>query len=329
MNLNTNLEQLKYFIRIAETHSFSEAARECGVSQPSISKYISKLDGETQCRLFVQKKRKIYLTDAGQVYLRAAKQMLMLDRKMRDSIRALSSHYCVTTTAAVTAHFGMDVMRACIMPFITLFPDVQLDVLTGTSSEIIKKVDNGIAQMCIACSLDPDEQIEGMTRYPLIRRESMVCVPSFHRLAYHERALGDFPVIDINMLRDEVFILPSKRAGIIHDISQLMLRRADFVPTAVFELSSADIMQHYCRSGLGIMLTSGSISSFRDGICYLRVKDPVYSYFSFYVRQEHKLTDPERCLMALAAAHLIKEGNWHENMAPELLEYIDEFHAME
>src|ERR1700726_4400994 len=70
------LHQLRYFCAVAETLSFSRAAEQSHVSQPSLSQQILKLDDELGARLFDRLGRSVRLTDLGKTFLPRARAVL-------------------------------------------------------------------------------------------------------------------------------------------------------------------------------------------------------------------------------------------------------------
>jgi len=70
------LHQLRYFVAVAESRSFSKGAAACDVAQPSLSQQIQKLEREVGRRLFDRLGRTVALTDAGRALLPRARRIL-------------------------------------------------------------------------------------------------------------------------------------------------------------------------------------------------------------------------------------------------------------
>ena len=64
-----DMNQLNYFISVAQTLNFTEAAKRNGITQPSISHHINELEKQLGARLFLRDRRSVTLTDAGREFL--------------------------------------------------------------------------------------------------------------------------------------------------------------------------------------------------------------------------------------------------------------------
>jgi len=100
------LHQLRYFCAVAETGSFSRAAEQSHVSQPSLSQQIMKLEDELGARLFDRLGRSVRITDVGKTFLPRARSVLrelevakgdVVERK--DSISGLVTVGVIPTVA--------------------------------------------------------------------------------------------------------------------------------------------------------------------------------------------------------------------------------------
>jgi DNA-binding transcriptional LysR family regulator len=70
------LRHLRYFVAIAEEHSFSRAAERLWVAQPGLSSQIRRLEAELGIRLFDRHTRGVTLTAAGELFLERARAVI-------------------------------------------------------------------------------------------------------------------------------------------------------------------------------------------------------------------------------------------------------------
>ena len=75
--MNDRLQQLALFVRTVESGSFSKAAREFGLSQPSVSRAIAALERRLGVKLLVRTTRQVSATDAGEALLARARDALL------------------------------------------------------------------------------------------------------------------------------------------------------------------------------------------------------------------------------------------------------------
>ncbi|MCS6766555.1 MAG: LysR family transcriptional regulator [Candidatus Protistobacter heckmanni] len=74
--MNDRLQELRGFVRAAESGSFSRAAAELGLTRPSVSRIVSELETRLEAKLLLRITLQITLTDAGGVFLERARQIL-------------------------------------------------------------------------------------------------------------------------------------------------------------------------------------------------------------------------------------------------------------
>ena len=74
--MSDRLREIEVFVRAAGTGSFSRAARELGLSQPSASRLVSRLEQRLGVRLLLRTTRRVRATEAGRTYLESARRAL-------------------------------------------------------------------------------------------------------------------------------------------------------------------------------------------------------------------------------------------------------------
>ena len=82
------LQQLEYIIALEKTRHFVRAAEMCGVTQPTLSAMIQKLEDELDCRIFDRSMHPIELTEIGRVVLSQAHVILYNANQLRENVNA-------------------------------------------------------------------------------------------------------------------------------------------------------------------------------------------------------------------------------------------------
>jgi DNA-binding transcriptional LysR family regulator len=89
--MSNRLQELAVFVRAAESGSFSRAARELGLSQPSVSRIVGELEARLGVTLLLRTTRRITVTDAGALFLDRAREILAEIEDAEDAARGLDS----------------------------------------------------------------------------------------------------------------------------------------------------------------------------------------------------------------------------------------------
>jgi DNA-binding transcriptional LysR family regulator len=126
--MTDRLREIEVFVRTAETGSFSRAARELGLSQPSASRLVSRLEQRLGARLLLRTTRRVRATEAGQRYLESARRALAEledahasasgDSGMRGSLRV-----------ALSTGFGCREIVPRLPQFLAAHPGLRLELI--------------------------------------------------------------------------------------------------------------------------------------------------------------------------------------------------------
>jgi DNA-binding transcriptional LysR family regulator len=120
-----NTIAVKAFITAAEENSFSLAAEKLHLTQPGISKRIQSLEDQLKCRLFDRIGRRIYLTEAGEVFLPHAYRLLQEARSGLTALQNLSLTVEGQLSVATTQHIGLHHLAMPIRRFIAKYQKVE------------------------------------------------------------------------------------------------------------------------------------------------------------------------------------------------------------
>ncbi len=137
-----NLKQLEAFVQIADSGSFSKAAKDLYLTQPTISAHISALEKELNTRIFVRNTKEVRLSDSGTVLYDYAKQMIALQRKIEETfvVHEDNAQQCITIAAStIPAQYLLpDILAA----FIEKYPNQQFKILESDSAKVVEQVIN-------------------------------------------------------------------------------------------------------------------------------------------------------------------------------------------
>ncbi|MBV8884141.1 MAG: LysR family transcriptional regulator [Chroococcidiopsidaceae cyanobacterium CP_BM_RX_35] len=133
--------QIRYFVAIVETGSFTKAAERLFVSQPSLSAGIKKLEQELGVILFERGGRRAVLTSAGKFFLEKATIIL---NEYQATLRELKGFHTQPTLRLGTLRtIRIDSLAGLIGTFQTQYPNVLIELLDGTPAELQDWLEQG------------------------------------------------------------------------------------------------------------------------------------------------------------------------------------------
>src|SRR6187455_1054967 len=134
-----NLRDLNYFLVLAETKHFGEAAKRCYVSQPTLSMQIKKLEETLGVSLFERTNKQVFLTEQGELLISRVKQILILVGELKEI--AISS----LDPFAGNLHLGViptvaPYILPLVMPTLKIdFPDLKVWLIEEQTKRLISQ----------------------------------------------------------------------------------------------------------------------------------------------------------------------------------------------
>ncbi|QDW74938.1 LysR family transcriptional regulator [Lachnospiraceae bacterium KGMB03038] len=135
-----NLKQLEAFVQVAEGGSFSKAAKELFLTQPTISAHIAALEKELNARLFVRNTKEVSLSDDGRELYKYAKQIIDLQKKIEERFetKGAESKHCITIAAStIPAQY---LLPKVLKRFNERYPDEQIKIQESDSSKVVTQI---------------------------------------------------------------------------------------------------------------------------------------------------------------------------------------------
>lgn len=232
------LLQLKYFEVVARHEHITRAAEELHISQPSLSKVISRLEKELGAMLFDRLGRNIRLNSFGKAFLKRIERVFL---ELEDAKRELADMSGLEQGKISLAWTSVSLLPRVLEGFLKKYPHVSFRQAVDSTLEIKHQLESGLIDLCIS---SPPIEGPGITCKPLFTEELFMAVPKNHRLANRES-------IDLIEVAKEHFVSTKQGYG-YRDITDELCRQAGFTPNIVFEGDVTFSIINLINAGLGV-----------------------------------------------------------------------------
>lgn len=249
------LHQLRTFRAVAEQLSFSAAAHELSISQPSVSYQVKELEAVLGLPLIDRLGKRVRLTEAGEVlYEYARRTLTLLDEAtlVMEQMRGIERG---TLRVGASTTVGIYVIPLALGAYKKLHPNLALSLEIGARETLQERVKRGVLDLAVLSLPIADPDLESTS---FMDDELVMVVPAGHPLAGRSNlTLRDFT--------GESFLMREPGSGT--RIAVQMASRAAGVSLQVgMELGSNGAIKHAVEAGLGVaVLSSHAIELERRG----------------------------------------------------------------
>ena len=134
--MELNLHQLEIFLCIARERSFSKAAEQMRISQPSVSIQIRNLEDFLEVKLFERLGRRVYLTREGKAVLEHAQKISAIVSDLQNNIRDLKGIRRGQLSAGCSRVPSATLVPLAVAQFKAQYPKTEISIKTGRSHEV-------------------------------------------------------------------------------------------------------------------------------------------------------------------------------------------------
>jgi len=134
------LQQLEYVLALDKTRHFVRAAELCGVTQPTLSAMVQKLEDEMDCRIFDRSRQPIEPTEIGKQIIKQAQVIIYQVNQLKESVRNEKETLSGVLNLAIIPTIAPYLLPQFIASFRNLYPNISLKVSEMHTSTIIEKL---------------------------------------------------------------------------------------------------------------------------------------------------------------------------------------------
>ena len=259
------LRQIEYFCMVGKLHSFTGAAEQLHISQPSITQAIRKLENEIDVQLFDRSKKKAALTVEGQAFFVRMEKILEDCQQAVQEAKDFKTWRKGTVKLGVPPMIGSYLFPDIFYGFKQAYPGLQLIAFEETSSlETANKLEKD--ELDLAIIILP-EKSETLNTLVITQEQLVLCMHPNH-------PLGQQKSVGFEQLKNEQFILLKERSY-QHQIVISRCLRQHFLPNTILTSNQIKTIKNLIVNGSGISLLMTMVVRDDPQIAIVPLSEPI------------------------------------------------------
>src|SRR5690348_8619354 len=243
MNAPLDSRQVRAFVSLAQTGSFTKTARQLHLSQSAISHSIKALEDEVQCRLLDRLGKSVVLTLAGEQLLGHAQRILSEMDEARQRLRDLGKWGQGRLRIGASPTSCQYLLPKVLREFKESFPKCLIQIEPGDTAAALELLEN--RRIDLALTLEPRHLGELEFR-PLFKDELRFLVSPIHPWAKTGR-------VDRSEITRQRYILYNRKSYMADMIDEYFQQEAMVLPTSI-ELGNMEAIKELVKLGLGVSI---------------------------------------------------------------------------
>lgn len=273
------IHQLRYFLAVAQTGSFTVAANICHVSQPSLSAQIAKLETELGGALIERNRQGARLTKRGEIFRGRAAEALRQLESGRFEIEQLDGLTLGSVSLGCLPTTGAYLLPPLLKAFGKAHPEISVSLREESSPQLARLLRESEVDLAI---MDEAGLVSGIRSEALFSEPLLIVAPLDHRFAGRRK-------LALKALADQPLILMKPGHG-FRKIVLDALARAGIAPHVVYESGEIETVQALVEAGLGLSLVPKVVK--RSGLAYLEILPPTPSRTLHIAWREESVLSP-------------------------------------
>lgn len=265
-----NVRDFKYVTEIARYGSISKAAEALFLSQPTLSKFLQRVEKEVEMPLFRRVGKQLVLTEAGEIYVSRSKSILELEHQMRQDLQDLASMRRGNIRIGITPGRSVFMSRQVIPAFRKLYPHIRLIVYPRSNMVLLKMMQNNELDFAVT---NYAESVANFHTQVIGEDELVLVAASDSPLA--EKAVevpgARFPTLAVEDWQNEKFVLPVSTSYSRRIIVQCW-EELGVSPEIVMETPDLRMVMDAVRSGVGVSMFISVPCGRKSGLRYFSLR---------------------------------------------------------
>jgi DNA-binding transcriptional LysR family regulator len=244
-----NLDQLRTFLAVADTGSFSEAGRRLNLTQSAVSQQVKELEARLGVRVLDRLGKKAHPTAAGEDLRRHARNLLQQADLVTEAMRTHRDGGWARVRVATSATLAAYVLPPLLLDLRKRCPRLEVTVVAGPVKDVLRRVVNNEADLAFANNPAPPAD-------PTLAID-VVCQSSL--MAFWPKALGAPPAaVKPQHLIDKAFMFYTP-GTLTNELVRRWFEQGQCAPAATMELDSGLSILPLVQAGLGVSILPAEV----------------------------------------------------------------------
>lgn len=241
---------LRYFLTVCEEKNITAAARKLELAQPALSRIIRELEQEAGLPLLVREAGGVYLTQAGEIYARSARQVLAAYQEGQREIHDIRDSHTGQVRLGLSRISSEVLLPVILEQFRKQYPQVELQLTETWIRELNPLLHQGKLDLSLTYE-DTDPELEYQ---PLLTDPIYLEAPAFFYEKQGNWSYGSTNVLpDVSLLEHMAFILLKPGRGMRFQADSLF-REAGLHPRVILETDSVTLSHRLVLANQGFAL---------------------------------------------------------------------------
>lgn len=289
-----DLKKLEFLLKVEETRSITEAAKQLFITQPALSQVISSLEKKYDIKIFERKEGGLSITQEGKLLIDTARREVIMEANLRQELDDMKNEKSGVLRVGLSVNRAAMFLPVILPEWRKMYPKVQLRVNTRSGNGFEKQVAEGkldFAFVMDAAEVAPSVRKE-LVYEPLFVYRLLLAVPPNHPLAKTTGGIFDWrlrPPVDLNLVKDDPFITNNHEPRFARWLNAVY-EAYDFYPNSAVVINGSSQF-NLVQSGIGCALLQDTIAfaqkrgvffrldkgDFATTLCMIRRKDSYVS----------------------------------------------------
>lgn len=254
-----NLAQLNYVLAVAQSGNFTVAAKNCHVTQPTLSNSIAQLEEEFQMRIFSRTTRHVGLTAFGQHILPFVERLIEANYNLVNESKKFTALERNFIRIGKSPLISCQYLSAVMSDFKAHHPEIELVLFERNSSDLIQLLDAG----------EIDYVFDAATEKKPSRASEFLYEEPLYFIPSNAKPIRNVNVVHFSDIADEIFVMVDDECGLTKIIRKMFEKHNRILHEYIGKTVSYKELENWAKLGLGAALLPKSALMPKSGQRYI------------------------------------------------------------